>query len=505
MEDRNIPDIEDCAPREPRPEECCGSGCPRCVWDIYFEALEAFKNRRVKASSVPVPRSSQPESALTDYGQVGSRHGSVVIRYCDDFEDEPEEDPVSSLRHRGYSSTCCDIIRKSDGGLVLGSLRGLRLSSLCRTTPEPGCTVDILAENSSSDVLKLLERLGVPSDRKVRLMQSPFAPPNSFPPWLPKDRAISTASLFQYYIDISSLAVVRSPGLWKLIESHCQIVPSEKEAASSLEAMRGSALQGLFAGSLPSLYDVLEYFPSTVPPLARLLEVLPSLRERKFSIANDPLNDVLPEIVFREVIVERSHQFSLAESHPGASLFYGHATKRLASSGTIWCRPSINGVIPGQSTFVHALQRVAPSIPVMLVAGGAGIAPLRAFLQRRSRSVPATGQALLFFATRHASEVRMFEDEFAQWKISGLLQSTYFAVSRDQAAEHQRIDSLITAHKGEISKLLSFPDSRVVACGPQGMLDCVRGHLSPFFESQEALDGRLLIEKWSNSAAGTAM
>lgn len=30
-------------PSEPEPEECCGEGCVRCVYDIYDEALERYR------------------------------------------------------------------------------------------------------------------------------------------------------------------------------------------------------------------------------------------------------------------------------------------------------------------------------------------------------------------------------------------------------------------------------------------------------------------------------
>ncbi len=32
-------------PREPDPEECCGSGCERCVFDLYEERLERWRRR----------------------------------------------------------------------------------------------------------------------------------------------------------------------------------------------------------------------------------------------------------------------------------------------------------------------------------------------------------------------------------------------------------------------------------------------------------------------------
>nr|CAD1821431.1 unnamed protein product [Ananas comosus var. bracteatus] len=31
------------APEKPLPGDCCGSGCVRCVWDVYYEELDAYQ------------------------------------------------------------------------------------------------------------------------------------------------------------------------------------------------------------------------------------------------------------------------------------------------------------------------------------------------------------------------------------------------------------------------------------------------------------------------------
>lgn len=31
-------------PEKPLPGDCCGSGCVRCVWDIYYEELDEYNN-----------------------------------------------------------------------------------------------------------------------------------------------------------------------------------------------------------------------------------------------------------------------------------------------------------------------------------------------------------------------------------------------------------------------------------------------------------------------------
>ncbi|KAL1812546.1 hypothetical protein DCAR_0624783 [Daucus carota subsp. sativus] len=49
-------------PEKPLPGDCCGSGCVRCVWDIYYEELDDYnnlvKNIRPGSNSVENDRSS---------------------------------------------------------------------------------------------------------------------------------------------------------------------------------------------------------------------------------------------------------------------------------------------------------------------------------------------------------------------------------------------------------------------------------------------------------------
>ena len=33
-------------PAEPGPEDCCQSGCVRCVWDVYDEQLEKYEDKK---------------------------------------------------------------------------------------------------------------------------------------------------------------------------------------------------------------------------------------------------------------------------------------------------------------------------------------------------------------------------------------------------------------------------------------------------------------------------
>ncbi|GMH34460.1 hypothetical protein BSKO_02294 [Bryopsis sp. KO-2023] len=42
-------------PVEPGPEDCCQSGCARCVWEIYLEDLNAYQRHVQEKNGEPLP------------------------------------------------------------------------------------------------------------------------------------------------------------------------------------------------------------------------------------------------------------------------------------------------------------------------------------------------------------------------------------------------------------------------------------------------------------------
>lgn len=48
-------------PEKPLPGDCCGSGCVRCVWDVYYEELEDY-NKLVSESESESKSKSKDQS-----------------------------------------------------------------------------------------------------------------------------------------------------------------------------------------------------------------------------------------------------------------------------------------------------------------------------------------------------------------------------------------------------------------------------------------------------------
>lgn len=91
------------------------------------------------------------------------------------------------------------------------------------------------------------------------------------------------------------------------------------------------------------------------------------------------------------------------------------------------------GIVP---VFVHRSPAFRlpsdPSLPIIMVGPGTGIAPFRAFLEER-KATGATGRNWLFFGDQHAACDFLYRDELEAHFKEGLLTRLDTAFSRDQA------------------------------------------------------------------------
>lgn len=141
-----------------------------------------------------------------------------------------------------------------------------------------------------------------------------------------------------------------------------------------------------------------------------LLERLPSLPHREYSIASIPADGQL-ELLVRQV------------QHPDGRLGLGSGwlCRHAALGETIALRVRAN---PG-------FRLPDQAGPLILIGNGTGLAGLRAHLRERER-FGQHGHWLLF-GERNAAHDRLFADELAAWRRSGHLARLDLAFSRDQA------------------------------------------------------------------------
>jgi ferredoxin-NADP reductase len=125
--------------------------------------------------------------------------------------------------------------------------------------------------------------------------------------------------------------------------------------------------------------------------------------------------------------------------------------------------------------------------PLLFVAGGTGIAPLRSMLiQQLAR--PASYPVALVYSARSVDEFA-FRPEFAALESAGRITS-YFTVTRDDRTDWQ-------GRRGRVStdllkEALPSPDSLCLVCGPPQLVSDTRLLLA----QQGVSEDRILVEKY---------
>ena len=162
-----------------------------------------------------------------------------------------------------------------------------------------------------------------------------------------------------------------------------------------------------------SLLDILEANADIQPTFAQYLEMLPPIRVRQYSISSSPLWN--PQRVAITVSVVKAPALSRNDED-----FMGVATTFL------------DGLRPGHKVQMAIRPSGAfhlpldPSVPVVMIAAGSGVAPMRGFIQERALQKEAgrdVGKMTLFFGCRNPHDDFLYsETDFDEWTKLGVLE-----------------------------------------------------------------------------------
>ncbi|KAI5359387.1 putative Flavoprotein-like superfamily [Septoria linicola] len=255
-------------------------------------------------------------------------------------------------------------------------------------------------------------------------------------------------------IFFSSAIELATPITKRQLESIAQHAsPEKKDAASKLVDRYPDLLEKRW-----SILDILDETAIDLP-FEEYIDMLPALLPRQYSISSSAL--VNPEAVSLTIDVHESPALS------GHGVFQGVTSTYLASRR------------PGDriSCFVRPTQigfRL-PSVetPLIMVAAGTGIAPMRAFLQERSAIAEAQGvdklaPAVLYFGCRHHDKDYIYRDELAQWEKQGIVK-VKAAFSKMDNGSRRYVPDLIMEDKEEVSKMFR-EGGKIFLCGSAARL-----------------------------------
>jgi sulfite reductase (NADPH) flavoprotein alpha-component len=164
------------------------------------------------------------------------------------------------------------------------------------------------------------------------------------------------------------------------------------------------------------LLDLIAAFPSARPPLQALLDSLPALKPRLYSIASSQ-RAVGERVELCVGVVREARRGRVRDGIASCHLAY---------------RAKPDAPLRAAIQTSHFRLPADSATPVIMVGPGTGIAPFRAFLQHRAAE-GAKGRTWLFFGSRRRASDFLFEAEITAWHRAGTLSRLSLAWSRDGA------------------------------------------------------------------------
>lgn len=305
---------------------------------------------------------------------------------------------------------------------------------------QPGDAVAVLPSNDPIDVAELLSQLGV----RARQADVPLPPePGDRPMHLCGE--LTPRRVLSDRVDVGSTSTWPSTRLLRLLLHHAEPANADGSRVAQVRRALGPPVDGSLADSRAAHAELVRERPPLLlllrelasrPPLSKLVDALPPLAPRWYSIASSPLACpgrvhlcvALSAYVTRDAAGQRHLRRGVA-SHWLARL-----AAPLLEPGAAGAPPAGASTPPADAVRVpvyvreepsgHELRLPAsPATPIVLIGPGTGVAPFRSFVQHRrfQHARKALGPCRLYFGCRARQVDYLYGDELDTMHAAGAL------------------------------------------------------------------------------------
>ncbi|KAJ0418161.1 hypothetical protein BJY00DRAFT_315220 [Aspergillus carlsbadensis] len=269
-------------------------------------------------------------------------------------------------------------------------------------------------------------------------------------------------------------------------------------------------------------------------PLSYIIETLPPLQPRYYSISSSsvvsPRKISLTVLVLKTALPENAavsipgltstYLLSLSDLPPSSSPSNDKAILQSTYTNTLLplipTQPTSSPSPPPKRILSHLRRSPfklprTPTTPLILIAAGTGLAPLRAFLHERRQLLKIgrdVGDMLLFFGCRRPDEDFIYREELAdmeqvfgkQLKIVTAFSRVGVDVDADigggGGGRRRYVQDRVVEFQGEVRELLVERRGNLYICGRAGMAREVERRVTGFLAEGSGMGGVRAAEEW---------
>ncbi|KAH9932778.1 fatty acid hydroxylase [Epithele typhae] len=332
-------------------------------------------------------------------------------------------------------------------------------------TYRAGDYLAILPLNPERVVKRALSRFKLSAEQEVEIS-------SAVPTSLPTSKPIAIFNLLSGYVELQQPATLRD------LEILLQAKNSDASTAALKDLVANYASK-VFTSRL-SVLDILEDNKDIDVSLSTFLQMVPAMRIRQYSISSSPLWN--PQHVTLTLSVVDAPARSGRDEN-----FLGVASTYLA------------GVQPGHKVQMAVRSSNAafhppsdPTVPMVMVCAGSGLAPMRGFLQERAEQKKAgreVAPSLLFFGCRRPGEDFLyFDSDLKEWTELGIVDvRPAFSRCISDSYECRYVQDRIAHDKEDVNKAFDA-GARFFVCGVGKMSTGVKASMLTLVKERTKTD-----------------
>ncbi|KAF1936809.1 bifunctional P-450/NADPH-P450 reductase [Clathrospora elynae] len=224
-----------------------------------------------------------------------------------------------------------------------------------------------------------------------------------------------------------------------------------------------------------NLLDIIEDYPDCQISFVAYLDMLKPLSPRQYSISSSPLANIefipTPQGTGQRLTASLTYDVHDEAAWSGSNRqFHGVASTYLAGREVgekVRCFT--------RATNINFHLPLDPTVPIIMICAGSGLAPMRGFIQERATIKAARnaaiGPAILYFGCRHFEKDFIYAEDLKKWDADGVVsvRGCFSKVAPD-GEKMQRVPDRMWDEREELSELFGEHNAKVFICGSASKL-----------------------------------